>query len=54
MIIVAFLYIDPIKQGLKQDYMEVIMRSKRSEFLYIDPIKQGLKPRSLLHLQNQI
>jgi len=39
-----FLYIDPIKQGLKQ--IGSIYASDIYKFLYIDPIKQGLK-RSL-------
>jgi len=37
-----FLYIDPIKQGLKQ--IGSIYASDIYKFLYIDPIKQGLKP----------
>jgi len=38
-----FLYIDPLKQGLKLR----ILNEKGiigKEFLYIDPLKQGLKP----------
>jgi len=37
-----FLYIDPLKQGLKLDYTFPIRRNL-TEFLYIDPLKQGLK-----------
>jgi len=38
-----FLYIDPLKQGLKpiKDYPVSLGRLL---FLYIDPLKQGLKP----------
>ncbi len=36
-----FLYIDPLKQGLKQEFFEE--RDDRFQFLYIDPLKQGLK-----------
>jgi len=37
-----FLYIDPIKQGLKLGCIDI---EKEADwvFLYIDPIKQGLK-----------
>ncbi len=38
----AFLYIDPIKQGLKRMEAENLIQTA-AEFLYIDPIKQGLK-----------
>jgi len=37
-----FLYIDPLKQGLKRGAWEQ-RRENRSGFLYIDPLKQGLK-----------
>ena len=37
-----FLYIDPLKQGLKQG--NGISRYSGLWFLYIDPLKQGLKP----------
>ena len=37
-----FLYIDPIKQGLKQEERWRIGTAE-IKFLYIDPIKQGLK-----------
>jgi len=37
-----FLYIDPLKQGLKQPEKPKV--EKVAEFLYIDPLKQGLKP----------
>ncbi len=37
-----FLYIDPIKQGLKHKDKNVIDYIDK-KFLYIDPIKQGLK-----------
>jgi len=37
-----FLYIDPLKQGLKQNYKE-IENGEVKLFLYIDPLKQGLK-----------
>jgi len=38
----VFLYIDPLKQGLKLD---LYMKGKIAiiGFLYIDPLKQGLK-----------
>jgi len=40
-----FLYIDPLKQGLK---LNVFVSGSASAivFLYIDPLKQGLKPFS--------
>ena len=38
----AFLYIDPIKQGLKPICIELSILLVNS-FLYIDPLKQGLK-----------
>ena len=38
-----FLYIDPLKQGLKLLFQE-IFQSPHIMFLYIDPLKQGLKP----------
>ncbi len=37
-----FLYIDPIKQGLKLNKISKLEQNE-IEFLYIDPIKQGLK-----------
>ena len=37
-----FLYIDPIKQGLKRSNIEDEIKYENL-FLYIDPIKQGLK-----------
>jgi len=37
-----FLYIDPLKQGLKQQYQD-IQSALKELFLYIDPLKQGLK-----------
>ncbi len=37
-----FLYIDPLKQGLKP--VPEPMTITISAFLYIDPLKQGLKP----------
>jgi len=37
-----FLYIDPLKQGLKHIIL-VIRESFLLKFLYIDPLKQGLK-----------
>jgi len=37
-----FLYIDPLKQGLKLE-MTVGYSGNGIEFLYIDPLKQGLK-----------
>jgi len=37
-----FLYIDPLKQGLKHIISIWIILSPES-FLYIDPLKQGLK-----------
>ncbi len=36
-----FLYIDPLKQGLKPD--TAIRIPEVTRFLYIDPLKQGLK-----------
>jgi len=36
-----FLYIDPLKQGLKR--FNIIIASSYLLFLYIDPLKQGLK-----------
>jgi len=41
-----FLYIDPIKQGLKLPYANSISIIS-GKFLYIDPIKQGLKPEPI-------
>ncbi len=38
-----FLYIDPLKQGLKHRMWEELYYSAE-KFLYIDPLKQGLKP----------
>jgi len=40
-----FLYIDPIKQGLKPSD-SLYESAVHMGFLYIDPIKQGLKPRN--------
>jgi len=37
-----FLYIDPLKQGLKRMTLQQALQQK--QFLYIDPLKQGLKP----------
>ena len=37
-----FLYIDPLKQGLKRSGI-IGKRVKNFQFLYIDPLKQGLK-----------
>jgi len=39
-----FLYIDPLKQGLKHAFVN-ISQAIAQMFLYIDPLKQGLKPR---------
>ena len=39
-----FLYIDPLKQGLKPRFIRMNSSSYKM-FLYIDPLKQGLKPR---------
>ena len=41
-----FLYIDPLKQGLK---LSAILNEPDviPQFLYIDPLKQGLKHRKL-------
>ncbi len=39
---VGFLYIDPLKQGLKLTQGDVTM-NELDMFLYIDPLKQGLK-----------
>ena len=38
----VFLYIDPLKQGLKQKKLKNLERLNE-KFLYIDPLKQGLK-----------
>jgi len=38
-----FLYIDPLKQGLKLQHY-CADNVYRAVFLYIDPLKQGLKP----------
>jgi len=47
----VFLYIDPLKQGLKQ-YIPNILWNGISVFLYIDPLKQGLKLVSqILHIK---
>jgi len=40
--IILFLYIVPLKQGLKQTIQELLDESGY-EFLYIVPLKQGLK-----------
>ena len=47
-----FLYIDPIKQGLKLSdiLMEAYLGSK---FLYIDPLKQGLKHYYIYRIKNK-
>ncbi len=37
-----FLYIDPLKQGLKQSDCQLVNQVS-GQFLYIDPLKQGLK-----------
>jgi len=37
-----FLYIDPLKQGLKR-WFELVPSKDYKQFLYIDPLKQGLK-----------
>ena len=39
-----FLYIVPLKQGLKQKVIEYL-QSQKKEFLYIVPLKQGLKQK---------
>jgi len=39
----VFLYIDPLKQGLKHDD-DRGHKNTEDKFLYIDPLKQGLKP----------
>jgi len=38
-----FLYIDPLKQGLKL-HIGDCRETALGMFLYIDPLKQGLKP----------
>ena len=38
-----FLYIDPLKQGLKHIFLHYKIECFNM-FLYIDPLKQGLKP----------
>ena len=38
-----FLYIDPLKQGLKPGE-SLGLNPATALFLYIDPLKQGLKP----------
>ncbi len=43
---IKFLYIDPIKQGLKHKTSKQTNITP-SMFLYIDPIKQGLKQNSI-------
>ena len=40
--VLQFLYIDPLKQGLKRQYTPIGIFTYFS-FLYIDPLKQGLK-----------
>ena len=42
-----FLYIDPLKQGLKQN-SSMIEELVKYRFLYIDPLKQGLKPEQTI------
>ena len=42
MIGLRFLYIDPLKQGLKHDSNN-LFACDHLRFLYIDPLKQGLK-----------
>jgi len=44
--LILFLYIDPIKQGLKH-ISQAIAQILPPVFLYIDPIKQGLKQKFL-------
>ena len=44
-----FLYIDPLKQGLKHAFARNRHR-QRGGFLYIDPLKQGLKLKSIKKL----
>jgi len=44
-----FLYIDPLKQGLKQE-REIVFLKGDMKFLYIDPLKQGLKQLTMLDL----
>jgi len=39
---IMFLYIDPLKQGLKLGIHYTNMEN-HEKFLYIDPLKQGLK-----------
>ena len=39
-----FLYIDPLKQGLKLQMIHDAGAQNTPPFLYIDPLKQGLKP----------
>jgi len=41
--ILSFLYIDPLKQGLKHRH-NCTLDIDDNAFLYIDPLKQGLKP----------
>ncbi len=41
-----FLYIDPLKQGLKRE-LKVFLNTRIKPFLYIDPLKQGLKPDAM-------
>ncbi len=41
----TFLYIDPLKQGLKHSCIKSALLYQ-TEFLYIDPLKQGLKRKN--------
>ncbi len=48
-----FLYIDPLKQGLKQKiFIERWVADQM--FLYIDPLKQGLKLSSINLARNTL
>ena len=44
-----FLYIDPLKQGLKHGTFS-IDEKKVVWFLYIDPLKQGLKLKKCVNI----
>jgi len=44
--ILRFLYIDPLKQGLKL-LKTIRILAIAIRFLYIDPLKQGLKQREI-------
>ncbi len=43
---ILFLYIDPLKQGLKHPWNTLLSLGQK-KFLYIDPLKQGLKHKLL-------